>query len=495
MPGLALTISLLVANAVTLLFYQRSGTVDSNSRYAFYVVTLGLSLGLGLNFFEVFKDMAKVVRWRILASRPSTVREVDLVLGSESLMKTLTLMLESVRQPILALACGAWLLLNILAQVVVAVLPVFYSLEKGIDSNGITLATGNISVPRLDCYIKASEDACHPEWPLVESTLAHTYGQVGNRQQANCNYATDDDILAGDQNCPYFARMDRREFAVRFADWDPDDNNRAYPQLQTGRLVRVSAAECTSTNSGLDIRRYDSEVDGHDDLWLYNWTDAAAPGGSLVLEVPRTAAAWQATTYVWNGTSLPQLDAAHPAPIYPANQTIDTSQQCGPSCATLFAIRDMFRDVVGDELGHELTLFRCAVIVSAVSNADEPAFQMNDTVARTAAASIALSGRSRQKREKPDTSGDWRQFALYPFGAPAERLGQKCAGGSDGGPAACAAAGGGRGAEYRGQRHPEWGRRGRGASAGTRESLGGSGGPPAVSPNGRVNSKVANACK
>ena len=52
--------------------------------------------------------MAKVLRWRILANRAFTIRETDLILGGESLMKLLELMWESKRKPITLCVCLAW---------------------------------------------------------------------------------------------------------------------------------------------------------------------------------------------------------------------------------------------------------------------------------------------------------------------------------------------------------------------------------------------------
>ena len=56
---------------------------------------------------EAFKDMAKVLRWRVLANRHHSIREADLILGGESLMKLLTLIWES-RRPMTVFVCTTW---------------------------------------------------------------------------------------------------------------------------------------------------------------------------------------------------------------------------------------------------------------------------------------------------------------------------------------------------------------------------------------------------
>ena len=53
-----------------------------------------------------------MLRWRVLASRKFTVREADLILGGESLMKLMTLMWElmweSSKKPLTLFVCAIW---------------------------------------------------------------------------------------------------------------------------------------------------------------------------------------------------------------------------------------------------------------------------------------------------------------------------------------------------------------------------------------------------
>ena len=77
---------------MTLVLFEKNGNVSHDSKLWFNTIATVLSLTLGLNFLEAFKAMAKVLRWRVLANRPFTIREADLILGSESLMKLGTLM-------------------------------------------------------------------------------------------------------------------------------------------------------------------------------------------------------------------------------------------------------------------------------------------------------------------------------------------------------------------------------------------------------------------
>lgn len=105
---LALTITLVVLVMATLKVYEKEGTVGMDAKTAFNVIITVLSLALGLNFLEAFKDMAKVLRWRVLAKTSFTVREADLILGGESLMKLLRLMWESPKKPMTLFVCALW---------------------------------------------------------------------------------------------------------------------------------------------------------------------------------------------------------------------------------------------------------------------------------------------------------------------------------------------------------------------------------------------------
>jgi hypothetical protein len=104
---LSLTISLLILVVASLKIFEKEGTVGPDAKTAFNVVIIVLSLALGLNFLEVFKDMAKVLRWRALATRSFTVREADLILGGESLTNVIRLLLESSKKPV-RFVCALW---------------------------------------------------------------------------------------------------------------------------------------------------------------------------------------------------------------------------------------------------------------------------------------------------------------------------------------------------------------------------------------------------
>ena len=57
---------------------------------------------------EAFKEVAKVLRWSILAQDKHSVREVDLILGIEGLSNVVTLGWESRAKPLTFFLCTMW---------------------------------------------------------------------------------------------------------------------------------------------------------------------------------------------------------------------------------------------------------------------------------------------------------------------------------------------------------------------------------------------------
>lgn len=72
---------------LTVKLFQNAGNVSYKGKYAYNIVIAILSLALALNFLEAFKDMARVYRWRFLASGQLTVRETDMILSSTTVRR------------------------------------------------------------------------------------------------------------------------------------------------------------------------------------------------------------------------------------------------------------------------------------------------------------------------------------------------------------------------------------------------------------------------
>ncbi|KAI9884366.1 MAG: hypothetical protein M1823_003843 [Watsoniomyces obsoletus] len=377
---------------------QAIGTVNSDGQRAFYALSTIVIIGLSLTVFKTLRSMAKLMRGRILSSNDLDARQVDLILGGNSLTNIFRLIFHRGTKRSIRVVAFAWLLLNTAAQVAVGVLSIFSQLERGVDSNGIRIVRGDVTVPNLDCFYQAGSNHCSPHQDQYDPAIAHTYGGTGILRGEDCGYnGTLDDIGSRRQSCSYFYQNNThesadRKFAYRYADWNPDDGSRVYPYLGTGRIITASASKCNMLNvTGIPLNTT-SDPDGRDNVFVWPFANATV---NTTIDIPKPALARSSTTYIWNDEALPR-DAV--------------AQACGPRCVFVYAVRDMLDPSDGR---HGLALFQCQITVDPVRNPTHPMHNLSDSVARTAAASIALTGRWRSGGD----GRDWRQYQLYQEGA------------------------------------------------------------------------------
>ena len=326
--------------------------------------------------------MAKVLRWRVLASRPSTIRETDLILGGDSLMTLWDLTRESRRKPITMLACLLWIFLNLLAQATIAVLSLNYSMDRGSGSAGTYTVNGNISAPRLDCFTRNND--CEVT-VLAPQTKAHSFGAL-TRGDSCCKYNSTADILSANQSCPYFCSANGQEFAYRFNEYNPNDTNFAYPFL-TNRLIRSKVEACYPYDIDWAESRFISSSDGVNDTHLFSYHNSTY---NSTIPVPRYATGINSTTYIYNGLNIPQKA---------------TLIACGPRCLTIYVLRH------GKPFPSNI--FSCDISMTNVTNTTAKWQEYPDNMTRLAIASIALTGNARDPKE-PQLS--WKQWQLYPWG-------------------------------------------------------------------------------
>lgn len=262
-----------------------------------------------------------------------------------------------------------------------------FSIESGKNSNDTIKRNSEVfDAIKLDCYYVNGICVEEPNSaPIVAQNLAHTYGDT-IRGQRSCPYTSDSEIQNAPQNCYYFSNTNGKEFAARYAEYNPDDSARAYPFF-SNRIVKTFAGECFQYeifNFPNKIIKTDSH-DGIQDTWVWEYYNSTV---NDTIDIPRREAALDATTYIYNGFHEPDSEEA-------------TRQTCGPRCSWLYAWHSK-RNSTDRPL-----LFRCPINVSEVSNVNNDLQEVPNRIARLAAASIALTGRK---------TNDWRQFRLYPWG-------------------------------------------------------------------------------
>ena len=364
----------------------------------FNTIITGLSLGLGLNFFDAFKDMARVLRWRLLSHRAFTPREADLILGGDSILKLFVLAWEAVGKPFIFFSCLLWILLNLGAQIGVAIISLTYNMDNGLDTNGTYTTRDIVRFPKLDCYynpniytsISPGEVDCLNS-PESNLTFANQYGRL-SRYAEQCRYISDDRRLPADQRCDYYMRNDDQEFTYRFREWSFQDTTYAYPYL-TDRTIQSSPGQCYEYKIRDPIESVDTP-DGPQSSWLYSYYNETYNG---TLQIPRFLAAFDSTTYIYDSV------------VYPQNAT---ERLCGERCMEMFAFRSK-----GIHTNRTNAMFSCPITVSEVINATHPKHHVPNDVAKLAAAGIALHGRYTSPDDKNPDFKDWHQYQMYPWGS------------------------------------------------------------------------------
>ena len=396
---LSVTLILVTLFVISLALWQNHN-VSHQGKVWFNTLLTILNLALALNFLEAFKDMAKIGRWRILSSRPYTPREVDLILGGESLMKLTSLLFECLRplKLTIVLACASWIFLNFLAQATIAMLSLNYSMDQGIDSIGTYTQSGTVQAPNLSCFFLGK--GC-PVQPGASMVIAHNYGEFVSSQNV-CLYHNDSEILSGDQSCDVFKKVGAGEHAYRFSDYNPDDTNRAYPYL-SNRTIKVSVEQCYQYDIDFNNSPTVSSLDGTNDVQVLAFTNQTYTGH---IPIPRADGAFNATTYIYNGTDMPMST---------------TQVSCGPRCLRMYVYR--LGDANYPAAASDTHIFSCQISVSEVFNATRPWHELSDANARLAIASIALTGRF----TGDESHADWRQYRYYTWGSYFEVYGLNAA--------------------------------------------------------------------
>lgn len=225
----------------------------------------------------------------------------------------------------------------------------------------------------------------------VAQDLAHRYGE-NIRARHSCSYTVDSDIQGAPQECYYFENKNGQEFALRYAEYNPDDSARAYP-FSTDRVVKASAEECFQYNINVESSQKIDSSDGKQDVFLMDYYNSTFNG---TISVPTCDTANDSTTYIYNGDLPPQ------------NATV---QGCGARCLWLYALQN-----TGPLTKKPLTLVQCSINISEASNMtpDHDWQILPDLNARLAAASIALTGR--YTYPNGSVKKYWQQYRLYPWG-------------------------------------------------------------------------------
>ncbi|KAI4159256.1 MAG: hypothetical protein LQ342_006717 [Letrouitia transgressa] len=273
--------------------------------------------------------------------------------------------------------------LFLLAQTSIALVNLTYELNDGTDWNGTYLRNGSVNVPNLTCYFHSN--GCPNEVFKEEITQgqAHSNGNVGSNVECGA-YDTISDILQSRQNPDFFCRRVQAQFAYRFSEYNPSDNQSTYPHF-TNRTITASAGTCFEYNqTGFEPG---TDANGFPGALRYTFSNGTYNDS---ISIPFASGGLKATTYIYRGINPPERA---------------TIQSCGPRCIWLWAFR-----FPGTEQSPRF--YQCPINISTVSNVTDVRQEVPDGIARTAAAAIALQGRW----SNGTGHMSWEQMQFYPFG-------------------------------------------------------------------------------
>ena len=242
-----------------------------------------------------------------------------------------------------------------------ALISLTYTMDDGNNYNDTYTRPGNVIVSDHSCYFHA--DDC-PD-TVTRHALAHAYGESSVASECG-NYTEITDVINSRQDYQFYCRHDRKEFAYRFKEYNPNDTQKAYPFF-TNRTITAAYGQC------FEYREVGNATDvtiGRMNGLNFTYTNSSITGS---IEIPFSSLGREATTYVYRDNN-PPADA--------------TTYSCGDRCLKMWAYKNPGKK--------ETPMFyECPITVSLVINAIQSAHDVPDGVAKLAAASIALQGRFR----------------------------------------------------------------------------------------------------
>ena len=303
-----------------------------------------------------------MMRWRFLASAYRHVQEFELVMQCESQMKVLRLFWTARTQGRwlvpnkTQVLCFTWIFINVLLQVLVAMLGLTYSMDNS--NNWILTQNGNVSIVQLGAIYDPYNDTVSTYYDQLNA--ANTYGVSGTDYGIEVD-VPDDSSDQTDLNTIYTNdAYDYMEY--RFDDDNPYElDQSADINIVTDRTINATAV-CESfkvignggqLNETNDIITF-VDKDGNQ---YTKWVSPTSPG---------------AVTYMGN-----------------------TKSNCGPRCTEVWALQVADGYYVLDS-----TFFKCNNTVGWVMYDDtdetyaptDPPFQMPDEQAKIIAGAIGWSG-------------------------------------------------------------------------------------------------------
>jgi len=266
------------------------------------------------------------------------------------------------------------------AQMLSALITLKVEIQDGNNYDTTYLREGTVKVSNLTCYDPKAQ--CRGD--VQEHVRAHTYGEAILGSSCG-SYHELADILQSQQDYHYYCRRDpgRQEFAYRFSEYNPNDTQKTYPHF-TSRIITAASGICTK----YDQLEVVNDTIGDDSARRFTYTNPRTGNGSI--RIPTSSLGDYGATYIYRGFHTP--DKA-------------MTWACGDRCLLMW----VYTNIAAHE-GSEF--YECPITISEVSNSSLPEHHVSNFMARLAAASIALEGRTHNFAGRLD----WEQFQFYASG-------------------------------------------------------------------------------
>jgi hypothetical protein len=334
-------------------YYFTSG-LGQKQKHAFNGLITGLSIALGINLASSLRGYAQMMRWRFLASAYRHVQEFELVMQCENQMKVLRLLWTArTRGRMLVpnktqILCFTWIVINVLLQVLVALLGLTYSIDTS--NTWMSTQPGNVSVCDLSLVRDPNNDTITDYYTQIAA--ANNYGISGQDYFIYINIP--DDALSQTYSNALYTDSVYSYMEYRFDDLNPDDQSL---NVITWRTINATATcDAYKVVAGATLNSTNTTyVEKNGDL-VNVWIQPVTPGF---------------TTWMSN-----------------------TKSHCGPRCTEVWALQAADGVTVLDSM-----LFKCNNTVGLVIDSSgyypvEAAapLQMPDEQAKIIAGAIGWSG-------------------------------------------------------------------------------------------------------
>lgn len=349
---LASTIILCAAMIGCFKYFETVKVLTNTEKNVFNMLSTGIYLTMGLNMAGAFKQMATMLRWKLLARKAHNLKEIDMILGLNSLVKVYKLGIEALgfRKPLTFFLCMLWIVVNLVARVSIALTGLTYSYDS---AGGVGTIPGHTFISDKTAFWPMGYREEQKPALMAQYQTAHAYGE------ASAIMVDSDHPSAKPENYIVTWNNDTESWGYSFRTWDTPSQDLV---AITNRTISINA-----TCIVYDI------IDGQ---------DGSKP--DIVYFNPDTN----------ENVTLNDVSVRGPGATVWANPDQYLKEDNTPVCplGTRCAVVHGFQFINPKIEAGNGKIYTCIVEISKVTNAWLPAHDFPDDIAWMAAGAIGLDG-------------------------------------------------------------------------------------------------------